>query len=111
MLKRIVENDRGHPELLDGDSRGIVTVRADHDGDARQPTREKERFVTRFLRVETDRGGVRNDLDATRAAAVAAADDRRSMTEGGEGLDGHLDGRGLPRPSHGQVSDGDHAAR
>src|SRR2546426_139156 len=111
VLKRIVENDRGHSELLDGDSRGLMTVRADDDGDARQPTREQKRLVTRFLRVEGDRGGVRDDLDPARAAPVAAADDRGSMAEGGERLDRHLDGRRLAGSADGQVADGDHAAR
>jgi hypothetical protein len=106
VLKPVVEHDRRHAELLDGRARRVVAVGADHDGDSGQPPREQERLVAGFLRVEADRGGVRDDLDAARGAPVAAADDGRTMAQRDECLDGHLDRRRLAGPTHGEIADG-----
>src|SRR5436309_574224 len=75
MLEAVVEDDRSHAELLYGQPRSVVTVRADQHRDARQPPREEKRLVARFLGIEVDRRGVGDDLDPARAAPVAAADD------------------------------------
>src|SRR5204862_3555440 len=78
MLEAVVEDDRSHAELLYGQPRSVVTVRADQHRDARQPPREEKRLVARFLGIEVDRRGVCDDLDPARAAPLAADDDSRS---------------------------------
>jgi len=110
VLERVVEHDRRDAEALDGEPRRRVAVAADDDRHPGQATREEERLVAGFLRVEPDRRRIGNDVDPAGAPAVAAAHDGGPVAEGGERLDGDLDRRRLARAADGQVADRDHGA-
>jgi len=84
VLESVVEHDRRHAEPLDRHARRVVPIGADHDRNPRQAAREEKGLVARLFRIETDRGGIGDDLNSARVPTVAAAHDTGPMAERGQ---------------------------
>jgi len=112
VLKTIVQDVNCRAEMMLGEAPGEVPILTHEHADARELSREHQRFVTRSPQIASNPGGVPDDDDAFNGllTTVATAQDRRAFPRVPQHACDAGRNRRFASTTHGKIADADHRA-